>query len=171
MQGIGGVVMEAVTIPRVCIPSVSIGGIYLPGIGVPDGGKKGLIWPKGLKESIKSVYDPASQGMTNYDVIEAYVEDFAVWGKNIERYTGSITNKAINITEVSKANSICVYTLPKKQNIKLYITGLVTGQNIILGNADISSAVGNIIVSENGLYDIDESQFNHPTPYINPKRP
>ena len=42
-------------------------------------GGGGLIWPKGLKESIKAIYDPAKQGMTNYDVIEAYVEDFTYW--------------------------------------------------------------------------------------------
>lgn len=104
-----------------------------------------------------SLYNFQWAGMSGKD---GYIEDFAVWGKNTERYTGSITNKTINITEVSKANSICVYTSPKKQNIKLYITGLITGQNIILGNADVPSTVGNIIVSENGLYDIDESQFN-----------
>lgn len=132
--------------------AVVLGEWLMPGEPAP-------VYPDWFTSSVKAIYDPASQGMTNYDVIEAYVEDFAVWGKNTERYTGSITNKTINITEVSKANRICVYTLPKKQNIKLYITGLVTGQNIILGNSDIPSAVGNIIVSENGLYDIDESQF------------
>lgn len=42
-------------------------------------GGGGLAWPKGLKESIKAIYDPAKQGMTNYDVIEAYVEDFTYW--------------------------------------------------------------------------------------------
>lgn len=132
------------------------------GIGIPfrRNTGQGVIWPPDLKSALVCWYSPRKQKLTEYDVIESYVEDFTVWGKNTERYTGSITNKTINITEVSKANSICVYTLPKKQNIKLYITGLVTGQNIILGNADVSSAVGNIIVSENGLYDIDESQFN-----------
>ena len=51
--------MEVITIPHIHIPSIDIGGICLPGIGVPDGGKKGLVWPKGLKESIKAIYDPA----------------------------------------------------------------------------------------------------------------
>lgn len=153
--------MNPITIPNISIPTIGIPTIGIPSVGFPSAsGGGGLSWPAGMKEHIKAWYDPKKQGMTNYDVIEAYVEDFAVWDKNTGRYTGSITNKTINITEVSKANSICVYTLPKKQNIKLYITGLVTGQNIILGNADVPSAVGNIIVSENGLYDIDESQFN-----------
>lgn len=91
--------MEAITIPHIHIPSIDIGGICLPGIGVPDGGKKGLIWPKGLKESIKAVYDPASQGMTNYDVIEAYAEDFTKFIKNgngtftQNKYNSSITTQ------------------------------------------------------------------------------
>lgn len=51
---------------------VSVGRMMRKGGG-------GLIWPKGLKESIKAIYDPAKQGMTNYDVIEAYAEDFTHW--------------------------------------------------------------------------------------------
>lgn len=94
--------MEAITIPHIHIPSIDIGGICLPGIGVPDGGKKGLIWPAGLKESIKAIYDPAKQGMTNYDVIESYAEDFTIWGKKPERATITTTNKTINITNVKE---------------------------------------------------------------------
>lgn len=51
---------------------VSVGRMMRKGGG-------GLVWPKGLKESIKAIYDPTKQGMTNYDVIEAYVEDFTHW--------------------------------------------------------------------------------------------
>lgn len=94
--------MEVITIPHIHIPSIDIGGICLPGIGVPDGGKKGLVWPKGLKESIKAIYDPAKQGMTNYDVIESYAEDFTIWGKKPERATITVTNKTINITNVKE---------------------------------------------------------------------
>lgn len=32
-----------------------------------------------IKNAIKAIYDPKKQGMTNYDVIEAYVEDFTYW--------------------------------------------------------------------------------------------
>ena len=42
-------------------------------------GGGGLSWPAGMKEHIKAWYDPKKQGMTNYDVIEAYVEDFTYW--------------------------------------------------------------------------------------------
>lgn len=35
--------------------------------------------PANIKNAIKAIYDPKKQGMTNYDVIEAYVEDFTNW--------------------------------------------------------------------------------------------
>lgn len=152
--------MNPITIPNITIPVIGLPTIGIPSVGFPSASGGGLAWPAGLKESIKAIYDPAKQGMTNYDVIEAYVEDFTVWGKNTERYTGSITNKTINITEVSKANSICVYSSPKKLSTKLYITGIADGQNIIFGNADTPNAVENIVVSGDGLYNIDSSQFS-----------
>ena len=71
---------------------VSVGRMMRKGGG-------GLIWPKGLKESIKAIYDPKKQGMTNYDVIEAYVEDFTKFIKNgngtftQNKYNSSITTQ------------------------------------------------------------------------------
>lgn len=35
--------------------------------------------PADIKNAIKAIYDPAKQGMTNYDVIESYAEDFTNW--------------------------------------------------------------------------------------------
>lgn len=58
-------------------------------------GGGGLIWPKGLKESIKAIYDPAKQGMTNYDVIESYADDFTKW--RIENTGVTSTQKKIVI--------------------------------------------------------------------------
>ena len=92
--------MNPITIPNITIPVIGLPTIGIPSVGFPSASGGGLVWPAGLKESIKAIYDPAKQGMTNYDVIEAYAEDFTVWAKNTERYTGSITNKTINITEI-----------------------------------------------------------------------
>lgn len=160
MQGIGGVVMEAVTIPRVCIPSVSIGGIYLPGIGVPDGGKKGLIWPKGLKESIKAIYDPASQGMTNYDVIESYAEDFSKlpWNNKKEKYTGTLTPNTLTITNVAVTSAL-IYTNSKPENFKVYITGIKDNQQVIFG--DDTSTYRALIVEKDGVYDVNWEDNHH----------
>lgn len=88
--------MEAITIPHVRIPSINIGGICLPGIGAPGSiGKKELIWPAGMKEHIKAWYDPKKQGLTNYDVIESYADDFTKW--RIENTGVTSTQKKIVI--------------------------------------------------------------------------
>lgn len=71
--------MNPITIPNIIIPTIGLPTIGIPSVGFPSASGGGLVWPKGLKESIKAIYDPASQGMTNYDVIEAYVEDFTYW--------------------------------------------------------------------------------------------
>lgn len=71
--------MNPITIPNITIPVIGLPTIGIPSVGFPSASGGGLVWPKGLKESIKAIYDPASQGMTNYDVIEAYVEDFTYW--------------------------------------------------------------------------------------------
>ena len=55
--------------------------------------------PANIKNAIKAIYDPKKQGMTNYDVIEAYVEDFTKFIKNgngtftQNKYNSSITTQ------------------------------------------------------------------------------
>lgn len=71
--------MNPITIPNISIPTIGIPTIGIPSVGFPSASGGGLAWPAGLKESIKAIYDPAKQGMTNYDVIEAYAEDFTYW--------------------------------------------------------------------------------------------
>lgn len=71
--------MNPITIPNITIPVIGLPTIGIPSVGFPSASGGDLVWPKGLKESIKAIYDPAKQGMTNYDVIEAYVEDFTYW--------------------------------------------------------------------------------------------
>lgn len=91
--------MTPITIPNITIPVIGLPTIGIPSVGFPSASGGGLAWPAGLKESIKSVYDPASQGMTNYDVIEAYVEDFTKFIKNgngtftQNKYNSSITTQ------------------------------------------------------------------------------
>lgn len=62
--------------------------------------------PANIKNAIKAIYDPAKQGMTNYDVIEAYIEDFTGWEYRDYRGTAKITNNAIVITNVVETNNI-----------------------------------------------------------------
>lgn len=125
--------MEAITIPHVRIPSINIGGICLPGIGAPGSiGKKGLIWPSGMKEAIKAIYDPKKQGLTNYDVIEAYTEDFKKWNNSPEKYTGSLTSNSLALTNVSQKTAL-IYSPIKPYDFKVLIRGLQEGQHVKFG--------------------------------------
>lgn len=58
-------------------------------------GGGGLSWPAGMKEHIKAWYDPKKQGVTNFDVIESYADDFTKWG--IENTGVTSTQKKIVI--------------------------------------------------------------------------
>lgn len=115
-------------------------------------GGGGLVWPKGLKESIKAWYDPKKQGMTNYDVIEAYVEDFTDWYKEINNGTVTATNKSFHFTEVKKIGSTnaIVRLVSHRINgeIKLNIKG-VTEDNPI-SFTEYSTPV--LTVNKDGVY-------------------
>lgn len=105
---------------------VSVGRMMRKGGG-------GLIWPKGLKESIKAIYDPAKQGMTNYDVIEAYAEDFTGWEYRDYRGTAKITNNAIVITNVVETNNNIVEDAKEPySDLTIRVTGVTEDKYLIV---------------------------------------
>ena len=104
---------------------VSVGRMMRKGGG-------GLIWPKGLKESIKAIYDPAKQGMTNYDVIEAYAEDFTKWAYRNSRGTAKITNNAIVITNVVETNNIVEDAKEPYSDLTIRVTGVTEDKYLIV---------------------------------------
>ena len=88
-------------------------------------GGGGLSWPAGMKEHIKAWYDPAKQGMTNYDVIEAYVEDFTTWHYFSSRGTATVTTNKIIITKsFSNIQNIIEDNKSPYDDIKIYVTGI-----------------------------------------------
>lgn len=82
-------------------------------------GGGGLSWPAGMKEHIKAWYDSKKQGMTNYDVIESYADDFTKW--RIENTKVTSTQKKIviaagtelkyNVTYKGFGNSIAEFDI------------------------------------------------------------
>lgn len=104
---------------------VSVGRMMRKGGG-------GLIWPKGLKESIKAIYDPAKQGMTNYDVIEAYAEDFTKWAYRNSRGTVKITNNTIVITNVVETNNIVEDAKEPYSDLTIRVTGVTEDKYLIV---------------------------------------
>lgn len=88
-------------------------------------GGGGLSWPAGMKEHIKAWYDPKKQGMTNYDVIEAYVEDFTTWHYLSSRGTATVTTNKIIITKsFSNIQNIIEDNKSPYDDIKIYVTGI-----------------------------------------------
>jgi hypothetical protein len=124
--------MNPITIPNITIPVIGLPTIGIPSVGFPSASGGGLVWPKDLKESIKAIYDPASQGMTNYDVIEAYTEDFKKWNNSPEKYTGSLTSNSLALTNVSQKTAL-IYSPIKPYDFKVLIRGLQEGQHVKFG--------------------------------------
>ena len=148
--------MEAITLSHVRIPSINIGGICLPGIGAPGSiGKKGLIWPTGMKEHIKAWYDPKKQGMTNFDVIEAYVEDFTNWNYVKARGVATISQHKFIITEcILKGLSIVEDIQEPYSNLTVRIIGITDNQEVLI--TDYVNGQHQIIntITEDGIYTI-----------------
>jgi hypothetical protein len=104
---------------------VSVGRMMRKGGG-------GLIWPTGMKEHIKAWYDPKKQGMTNFDVIEAYVEDFTGWEYRDYRGTAKITNNAIVITNVVETNNIVEDAKEPYSDLTIRVTGVTEDKYLIV---------------------------------------
>lgn len=68
--------------------AVVLGEWFIPGTPEPE-------YPDWFKDSVVAIYDPAKQGMTNYDVIESYADDFTKW--RIESTGVTSTQKKIVI--------------------------------------------------------------------------
>lgn len=118
--------MNPITIPNISIPTIGIPTIGIPSVGFPSAsGGGGLSWPAGMKEHIKAIYDPAKQGMTNYDVIEAYVEDFTTWNYLSSRGSATVTKNKIIITKsFSNTQNIIEDNKSPYDDIKIYVTGI-----------------------------------------------
>ena len=124
--------MNPITIPNITIPVIGLPTIGIPSVGFPSASGGGLAWPAGLKESIKAIYDPAKQGMTNYDVIEAYAEDFTGWEYRDYRGTAKITNNAIVITNVVETNNIVEDAKESYSDLTIRVTGVTEDKYLIV---------------------------------------
>lgn len=98
--------------------AVVLGEWYIPGTPEPE-------QPDWFKESIVAWYDPKKQGLTNYDVIEAYVEDFTTWHYLSSRGTATVTTNKIIITKsFSNIQNIIEDNKSPYDDIKIYVTGI-----------------------------------------------
>lgn len=105
------------------------------GIGIPfrHGTGGGTSIPPEIKKNIIAWYDPKKQGMTNYDVIESYAEDFTAskWVTVQDRAVFTKTASKIHITE-SMSNGFNTSFIETSQSrygneMKINVSGIVAG--------------------------------------------
>lgn len=133
--------------------AVVLGEWLIPGESAP-------VYPDWFTSSVKAIYDPAKQGMTNYNVIESYAEDFSKfpWNNKKEKYTGTLTPNTLTITNVAVTSAL-IYTNSKPENFKVYITGIKDNQQVIFG--DGTSTYRALIVEKDGVYDVNWEDNHH----------
>lgn len=111
------------------IGAVVLGEWYIPGTPTPPEPEQ----PDWFKESIVAWYSPyCKQKLTNYDVIEAYVEDFTKWAYRDSRGVAKITNNTIVITSVVETNNIVEDDSKPYSDLTIRITGVTENKHLIV---------------------------------------
>lgn len=104
------------------------------GIGIPfrHGTGGGTSIPPEIKKSIIAWYSPYKQKLTNYDVIEAYIEDFTKWIYRDSRGIAKITNNTIVITNVVETNNIVEDDNEPYSDLTIRVTGVTENKYLIV---------------------------------------
>lgn len=111
------------------IGAVVLGEWYIPGTPTPPEPEQ----PDWFKESIVAWYSPyCKQKLTNYDVIEAYVEDFTKWTYRDSRGIAKITNNTIVITNVVETNNIVEDDNEPYSDLTIRVTGVTENKYLIV---------------------------------------
>ena len=111
------------------IGTVVLGEWYIPGTPTPPEPEQ----PDWFKESIVAWYSPyCKQRMTNFDVIEAYIEDFTKWVYRNSRGTAKITNNTIVITNVVETNNIVEDDNEPYSDLTISVTGVTENKYLIV---------------------------------------
>lgn len=111
------------------IGAVVLGEWYIPGTPTPPEPEQ----PDWFKESIVAWYSPyCKQRMTNFDVIEAYIEDFTKWAYRNSRGIAKITNNTIVITNVVETNNIVEDDNEPYSDLTIRVTGVTENKYLIV---------------------------------------
>lgn len=136
------------------IGAVVLGEWYIPGTPTPPEPEQ----PDWFKESIVAWYSPyCKQRMTNYDVIEAYVEDFTNWNYVKARGVATISQHKFIITEcILKGLSIVEDIQELYSNLTVRIIGITDNQEVLI--TDYVNGKHQIIntITEDGIYTIED---------------
>ena len=89
--------------------------------------------PPEIKDALVAWYSPyCKQKLTNYDVIEAYVEDFTKWAYRDSRGIAKITNNTIVITNVVETNNIVEDDSKPYSDLTIRVTGVTENKYLIV---------------------------------------
>lgn len=89
--------------------------------------------PPEIKDALVAWYSPyCKQRMTNFDVIEAYIEDFTKWAYRNSRGTAKITNNTIVITNVVETNNIVEDNNEPYSDLTIRVTGVTENKYLIV---------------------------------------
>lgn len=89
--------------------------------------------PPEIKDALVAWYSPyCKQRMTNFDVIEAYIEDFTKWAYRNSRGTAKITNNTIVITNVVETNNIVEDDNEPYSDLTISVTGVTENKYLIV---------------------------------------
>lgn len=88
--------------------------------------------PPEIKDALVAWYSPVKQKLTNYDVIEAYVEDFTKWAYRDSRGIAKITNNTIVITNVVETNNIVEDDNKPYSDLTIRVTGVTENKYLIV---------------------------------------
>lgn len=141
--------MKQINIPPIRIPEFRMPSLGLSAIGLPaDRSGNRLAWPSGLKDSIVCWYSPRKQGLTEYDVIESYAEDFITWDKLPNRGTVTVTQNTIIITESKELYNVIEDKQEPYSDLTINVTGV--SDDLFLIVSDNTGRKGEI--KKDGIY-------------------
>lgn len=109
--------------------------------------------PANIKNAIKAIYDPAKQGMTNYDVIESYTEDFTTWRYLDSRGIATITGSTIHITEAKSIRGIVEDNKEAHSDIKILVQGVTADNPLNVRDINGTKAV----IDKDGVYEFKDN--------------
>lgn len=113
--------------------------------------------PPEYRDDVVVWYSPKKQRLTNYDVIEAYVEDFTNWNYVKARGVATISQHKFIITEcILKGLSIVEDVREPYSNLTVRIIGITDNQEVLI--ADYVNGQHQIIntITEDGIYTIED---------------
>lgn len=135
------------------IGAVVLGEWYIPGTPTPPEPEQ----PDWFKESIVAWYSPyCKQKLTNYDVIEAYVEDFTKWAYRNYRGTVKITNNTIVITNVVETNNIVEDDNKPYSDLTIHVTGVTENKYLIVRQG---RGKPEIYIKKDGVYTFKDNNL------------